>query len=510
MKLISLTVILLAVAVLGAAPAAQAADFQVAEPSAAVFRAPFQGFGAEWDPFYFVENNQKRGADEAGWKLITQRIKDLDIHIVRMVMQLKWCQAEPNLTLWTWDTPQMKSLYRYLDFCQANDITVILTDWGWAARGKNLAGHNLYPTTSDPRYAHGMAAYLKELIVNRKYTCIRYFVAGNEPDYELIRDHGLAEYVKMYANLDAALREAGLGDKVKLMGPDMTGMEDDRKLAIDRINRYVGAYDFHRYAKAGEVSNAGVRSAADTLWTHLDKWRGEVDRRDPDGSNKWIMVTELGIQQSDSSKGGTFSNVDNDTFEYALNMADYGTTLLNCRIQAGLAWTLHDEYYFDTVFGKEFDTWLMQLGMWKYCDKKWELRPWGQSFGLLIKHAPQGSLQAAVNGTPPKTPAPSPYRCAAVKRPDGGWSIFLVNHAAKDEVLNVTLPEEPKRGYKKYVFDKQTPAQFPDTLVLPPVEQVGHLEKNIRLTIPGQTFVVLVETEVAQPQTSSQPASGSP
>src|SRR5208283_634702 len=48
--------------------------------------------------------------------------------------------------------------------------------------------------------------------------------------------------------------------------------------------------------------------------------------------------------------------------------------------------------------------------------------------GGLIKHAPRGSIQAAVNGTPPQTPPPSPYRCAAVKRPDGGWSIFLVNH----------------------------------------------------------------------------------
>ena len=493
------------VVLLGTCRGAAAADFQIAKPSDLTFRAPFQGFGVEWDPFYFVENNQKRGADEAGWKLITQRVKDLDIRIVRMMMQLRWCQADPNLTRWTWDTPQMKSLFRYLDFCQASGIDVILTDWGWAARGKDLAGHNLYAKPSDMRYARGMAAYLKELVVARKYTCIRYFVVGNEPDYELMKDHGTAEYVKMYANVDAELREAGIRDKVQLMGPDMTGIEDARKEAIDRIKGVVDAYDFHRYASAWETSNVGLRSPADSLWTHLDKWRGEVDRRDPHGSAKWLMVTEMGM-----GGGETFSHPRNDTFEYAMHMADYGTTLLTCRIQAGIAWTLHDEYYFDTAYGKEFDKWLMQLGMWKYHDKNWELRPWAQSFGLLIKHAPRGSVQAAVNAAPPRTPALSPLRCAAVKRPDGGWSVFLVNRTDKDELFTLTLPEEAKHGYAKYVFDKWTSAKFPDRIAIPPAEQVDHLSKRISITLPGQTFVVLVETVAPQPRASSLQAVASP
>src|ERR1035437_8999285 len=105
MSFVARTAVLLVIGVLIVCRFSKAADFQIAEPSTTTFRAPFQGFGAEWDPFYFVENNQKRGADEAGWKLITQRIKDLDIHIVRMMMQLKWCQADPDLGRWTWDTP---------------------------------------------------------------------------------------------------------------------------------------------------------------------------------------------------------------------------------------------------------------------------------------------------------------------------------------------------------------------------------------------------------------------
>ena len=37
----------------------------------------------------------------------------------------------------------------------------------------------------------------------------------------------------------------------------------------------------------------------------------------------------------------------------------------------------------------------------------------------------------------------------------------------------------------------------PDTLVLPPVEQVDHLPRHLSLTLPGETFVVLVETAPA-------------
>ena len=29
-----------------------------------------------------------------------------------------------------WDRPEMKNIYRYLDVCQNQGITVILTDWG--------------------------------------------------------------------------------------------------------------------------------------------------------------------------------------------------------------------------------------------------------------------------------------------------------------------------------------------------------------------------------------------
>jgi len=62
----------------------------------------------------------------------------------------------------------------------------------------------------------------------------------------------------------------------------------------------------------------------------------------------------------------------------------------------------------------------------------------------------------------------------------------------------------------KYVFDKHAAEKFPDTIALPPAERVDRLLKSFSLTVPAQTFMVLVETGPPQPQTSSQQAAGSP
>src|SRR4030042_131051 len=146
-----------------------------------------------------------------------------------------------------------------------------------------------------------------------------------------------------------------------------------------------------------ETSNTTLPGLWDSLWSHLDLWRPETLARDPASANKLVLLTEMG-----NSGGSTNSHPLIDTYEYAIHMADYGTTLLTTRVNGGIAWCMHDMYYFD---GGQF----MQWGMWKYKDNGWAIRPWAQSFGLLTRFAPRGSLIAPVNGTPPQTPALTPY-----------------------------------------------------------------------------------------------------
>ena len=300
--------------------------FQLGQRDNTVYCGAFEGFGVEWDPFYFNDNNRRRGADEAGWRLITDRMKSLHVPIVRMMFQLTWCQHDSDLRQWDWDNTQVKSALRYLDFCQANDIRVVLTDWGWVMRPGDK--QRLYTRPDDPRFSEGVAEYLNELIVRRHYTCIQYLVVGNEPDNELANWYSEPLYLAMYHNVDASLRRKNIRNRVKLMGPDMASHPQFMYDSIDGAKDVLDAYDFHRYASFDEVSNRNVADKWDGLYTHLDQWRAEINWRDPGGPRKPLLVTEMG-----AAGGSVDTQPKIDTFEYGLHMADYGTTLLTTRIQ---------------------------------------------------------------------------------------------------------------------------------------------------------------------------------
>jgi hypothetical protein len=167
-------------------------------------------------------------------------------------------------------------------------------------------------------------------------------------------------------------------------------------------------------------------------------------------------------------------------------MADYGTTLLTTRNNAGIAWNMHDIFYFT----RDYD---MQWGMWDYKDTGWKLRPWSHSFGLLVKHAPRGSVQVPINGTPPGTPSLSPYRAAAVKRPEGGWSIFLVNRSTSQVSLRVNLPRSSSHPFAVYKFDKNTYTQYPNTIAIPASSQIPATDQ-IYIALPAESFYVLAES----------------
>ena len=310
---------------------AQSFTVNVGQPSTSTFYGTFLGFGAEWDPFLFNTNNLNRGVTEADWTLVTQRLKDLNVGVIRLMMQLNWATSDPNLVNWNYNSQQMQSVFKYLDFACQNNITVILTDWGWSVR------NSLYANPTDARFGTGIAMYLDEFINKRGYTCIKYLVVGNEPDNEIQLQYGMDAYETMYRNVDAALKAKGIRNLVKLTGPDMGGQWSFMQDAVSRLHDILDTYDFHRYASTEETGNFNLPGTWESLWSHLDMWRGQVNSRDTNASGKQVLLTEMG-----NAGGSTNSHPAIDTFDYALHMADYGTTILTTRVNTGIAWCMHD------------------------------------------------------------------------------------------------------------------------------------------------------------------------
>ena len=457
-----------------------AASYEIQAPDEATFYAPFAGIGAEWDPFFWNVYNQSRGLNQADWDLITSRIKEMQVPIVRMYTQYYFATFDPDLEVWNFDKQRMQSLYKYLDFACRNDMHVMLDEWNWGF------WYNYRGVPTEYRYAQGVAKFVKELIVNRGYTCIKYLLIGNEPDYEFLTQFTFAEFETMILNIDRALKEEGIRDLVKMVGPEEACCSSAFGPSIrGPLHAVYDGYDRHGYATSSQISSGGQ-------WWELEQYRMRyVKENSPDPATDMLkpqFVTEAGTYDTGQ-----------DSFAYALSMADYGTTFLNTTIQGLIAWHMGDMYY---DFGRsEWDenTMIGNWGLWKYKDQNWALRPWSQAWALLVKFAPRDSLKAAVGyptgwgPTPPNDLPSGSIRVAAVKRPDGGWSLFLVNRNGSSTTIQVTLPDSSSHQMDQYVVDSTTLSKYPDQIIVPPVgsQTITHMAK---ITLPANSFTVLVES----------------
>lgn len=410
-----------------------------------VVNAGFFGFGVELDPMVLNENNRRRGVTDADWLLLTARLRAMDLPIVRVMSQVGWFATGPDT--FDYDSPQARSVLAHLDFCQENGIEVVLTDWAWPRLCRWRTSHD------DPAFARAMAAYLKHLIEDRGYTCIRYLVIGNEPDNE-IRD--VDRYARMYHNVHEALVEAGIRSKLQMMGPDIGGRWDWFDAAAPKIADVVDAYDFHRYAKTSEMTETGE----DNIHTNLTRFRPVVNAIDPAGADKPLLLTEMGMGQ-----GTTNTHERIETPEYALHMGDYAIAVLNADIKAGIAWCAFDVYYFDH---NQFMTW----GLWRYKDRQWSPKPWYAVWRRVVAEAPRGSDALRVEGTTNRLHA------VAIRPPGSEGRIlrlWVANRSDETAPLTVRLPRgarwqvEGIHHTAEGIVDWELPPADGDEVVLPPV-----------------------------------------
>lgn len=510
---------------------AQTTTFNIEIPNESLFGGKFMGFGAELDPFFWntpntnpsvIDNPRNiQGVNDADWQIVTQRMKDMKIPIVRMMMQLGWATRDPNLGSWNWNDPIMQSVFKYLDFACANNIDVIIDDWAWTARGWNESGVSLYQDETDTRYALGIAEYLKYFIETKGYSCIKYLIIANEPEYEFGAGNNrtysqvLSIYETMIRNVQNALVAQGIRSKIKFIGPDMGGDWQFYYDAIRDLNGIFDLYDFHRYPGptcdypqppcSAEITNnypsgppGGIYG---TLYRMLEEMRnGAVNNDAQTGRTKQVIATEMGI-----ASGDTFSAAGkNDYFEYGLEIADYATTMISSPIQGGILWNMFDLYYSsdqNIYFNPPFyDANFFQWGLWKYKDSNWALRPPAHAWALVSKFAVPGSVQARINGYPSVTSLPpiSPYRVGALMRPDGGWNIFLINETKTGTTFNLQFPSTPVYNFSQYRFDRNTFLNYPNVIAIPPIGTMP-ASKNLSVSMPSESFTVLVENNPVTP-----------
>jgi len=323
------------------------------------------GLGASWHaietPIPVVENRSHGGsgwggyppaADEAAWRQIYAHADWLGLDFCRVELEQRI--YEPERTQFTWNSPEMQILYRVLDWCERRHADVFLQQmWGnvaWNAfpefRGDPVKRVHSGPYSLDD-FAESLAALVKHLVKEKRYTCLKWICINNEPRYDWswwqrppnepmsLRD-GLAAVRR-------ALDHEGLA--IPLSGPDWTDLPELKPAEID-FDPFLGAYDLHSYfARFDWGTGQGYPLAqAEQRLRAWQSWAG--DRGKP------LFLSELGSMVF----GWNGSAPGPSTFDAALKDAELVVRALNAGVEGFNRWSFLNRGDLDGQW-QMIDTW---------------------------------------------------------------------------------------------------------------------------------------------------------
>lgn len=418
------------------------------------------GIGASWhaieEPIPIVKGRSHGGSgwggyppaeDDAAWQQIDRHARWLGLDWNRVEFEQRI--YEPERGKFTWDSAEMKILYRILDLCEKNKSDVFLQQmWG------NVKW-NTYPEWRDDAvwrvhsaplsvddFGEGLATLVEHLIKTRHYTCIKWLCINNEPGFNwswwneppnkpLPLKPGLAAVRKA---LDAR------GISIPISGPDMSCQLPPCDSKHFDFHELLGAYDFHSYNENFDWKSKGQmqredKSAAD--WCAFAHKNG-----------KPFFVSEFGTM----ANGWGGDHAGPAGFDSVLKDAELLVRRINVGVDGLNRWSF--------VNRGDLDGHWQFIETWDRKEKKLlkEYTPRANTYfglGLLMRFIAKHSdvLSCKVDGG--KLDSWQRVFAAALRSPKGNLTITVVNDASS--AFDLTLDVEGlARGVNlcRYSFDQ--------------------------------------------------------
>ncbi|NOY58315.1 MAG: T9SS type A sorting domain-containing protein, partial [Calditrichaeota bacterium] len=289
-------------------------------------------------------------------------------------------------------------------------------------------------------WAENVTALLDYLFHQKNYSCIKYLTLSNEPNpphqgfWTPDRINKKLWYREMYKRTAQRLRAKHLREKVRLIGADEADTDDFSWFIYmaQHADSVIDVLASHTYAFDIDQPDypAKIRS-----W--VQQRTGLIAASAPSGTP--FFVTEFGTNNGI----GPYQNPDVDTFargfflvDFAVNAINEGTSLLSY-------WTLHDIWY---QFGQ-----LMQLGLWAYKDKDWQLRPSWFAWSTLSHIVRKGDkVVYAQVGQPENISA------VALRGADGRTKLVVTNRSNRKFAVRFFIENAAGKEFSKYVYDQAT------------------------------------------------------
>jgi hypothetical protein len=416
-------------------------------------RGPWIGFGVNWQAL----NYSSTTPSASDWTdIYTPRLQWMRPGMVRLMMGAGFINPKGT---YSFNTTYMVQLYRILDYCQANNIPVFITEWGNGWTPVQVTGWEL----GDANYANAIGAYMDYLINTKGYTCIKWFALGNEPNYDPDNyPNGLSDYIAGITAIRSKFSSLGLTG-FSIAGPDSSDADSWVTSVASSSNTLIGAYDMHRYLASADLPNGGFESNLNSIWN-------SVISSDPRQSGKPFMIGEAGMADGMSQS----SNTNIGTFNYGLWMADYGIQAARGKIGSVMIWSLDD----NGVSGQDW-------GLWRSKANGYALYPWWYTWSLLSRFVPTGSTIYA-----PANPSSS-IRVMGVRTTSGEWTFVAVNRGSSSIDLNFIASDSTQQTFSRYLYSSSSQLTDGNGFPVASATVQGVPSAGVMSAVPANSVVVL-------------------
>jgi len=400
-----------------------------------VFAGPAHG-GSAW-------GGNPPASDTARWKQIERHADWLGLDFVRVEIEQRMWQ--PQRERYTWDGPEMRILYRILDWCERRKADAFLqVMWGnvdWNA-WPEFRGNPVTRVHSGPcdmkAFSDSIAALLKHLTQTKHYACIRWLCINNEPGYDWSWWQAPPNTpMSLRDGLEAvrrALDREGIG--VPLSGPDWTDLPELKPEKID-FDGFIGAYDLHSYyARFDWAATPGYPlSAAEK---HLTAWRTWATAR-----GKPLFLSELGTMVN----GWGTNNAGPARFESALKDAELLVRGLNLGVDGFNRWSF--------VNRGDLDGQWQMISTWDQTNKTLlqTVMPFPNSYfvyGLISRLTAKHSSVVACETHGGQVDGTNRIFAAALRSPRGNLTWVIVNDAPRPWPARLEVRGALGRTLRKY------------------------------------------------------------
>ena len=464
-------------------------------------QSSYGGLGVEWGVY---EDTDK--LDASSWERIYANMIKLAPARIRLMINYDYFvenfddKGDDDKTNDTWDynfsNQWGNNLAVLLSYCQSHNIQVALGAWNVVGTLSNDVWNMMDECTSDIRWSK-ISAFVMDYLVNKQgFTCIRWFVNGNEPNYLGVKgssknyNNSFEKWMQGVKNVRAALDAKGLTN-IGIVGGDTTGFDGTKeywKGIATNIPSMVSDYGAHFY-----LSNYYIDGGY--ALEYMNDLNKEVHPIDSGyGTTRPLDIWESGLL--DGKDNATDGNSLIKTVSYGVRMADFTLQSALAGINSVCYWDFDDGMNFMYTSGTAVPKkWGMFSSLASDQAYDQELRPWYHSSCLLTHLMAPGSriYGSSIND---RNLDPT-FRCLAVTNQAmtrGGY--VMVNRGTQAITKRVTLEPAIANADKLYIytFGEGAIRLGEDGFIIPNQVIDGSLNRWLNVTIPANMLYV-VSTE---------------